>query len=184
MNNLLSIILYSDATTFDGLGKTSGHPVFLTLGNLPNWFRNSPESKVLLGFLPKVQGSGIKTTESFRSFQREIFHKCFNIMLRPLLEKPDKLYFGIKGREMMFAARISVFLADMLEANEITVTYKSARCRMPCHTCMVLRDNLNKMDCEFVDSLRTHENMQQVISNGQEKDFSVHSTENAFWKFP
>ena len=65
LNNLLSIILYSDATTFDGLGKTSGHPVFLTLGNLPNWFRNSPESKVLLGFLPKVQGSGIKTTKSF-----------------------------------------------------------------------------------------------------------------------
>ena len=63
LNHLLSIILYSDATTFDGLGKTSGHPVFLTLGNLPNWFRNSPEAKVLLGFLPKVQDSGIKTTE-------------------------------------------------------------------------------------------------------------------------
>ena len=31
LQNLLSIILYSDATTFDGLGKTSGHPVFLTL---------------------------------------------------------------------------------------------------------------------------------------------------------
>jgi len=36
LNHLLSIILYSDVTTFDGLGKTSGHPVFLTLGNLPN----------------------------------------------------------------------------------------------------------------------------------------------------
>ena len=36
LNHLLSIILYSDATTFDGLGKTSGHPVFLTLGNLLN----------------------------------------------------------------------------------------------------------------------------------------------------
>ena len=54
LNYLLSIILYSDVTTFDGLGKTSGHPVFLTLGNLPNSFRNSPEAKVLLGFLPKV----------------------------------------------------------------------------------------------------------------------------------
>jgi len=43
LNHLLSIILYSDATTFDGLGKTSGHPVFLTLGNLPNSFRNSSE---------------------------------------------------------------------------------------------------------------------------------------------
>ena len=65
LNHLLSIILYSDATTFDGLGKTSGHPVFLTLGNLPNSFRNSPEAKVLLGFLPKVQDSGIKITDAF-----------------------------------------------------------------------------------------------------------------------
>jgi len=55
LNHLLSIILYSDVTTFDGLGKTSGHPVFLTLGNLPNWVQNLPEAKVLLGFLPKVQ---------------------------------------------------------------------------------------------------------------------------------
>jgi hypothetical protein len=137
LNNLLSIILYSDATTFDGLGKTSGHPVFLTLGNLPNRVRNSPESKILLGFLPKLQDSGIKTTESFRCLQRETFHKCFKIMLRPLLEKPDSLYFGIKGREMIFGARILFFLADMLEADEVTATYKSARGKMPCHTCMV-----------------------------------------------
>ena len=65
LNYLLSIILYSDATTFDGLGKASGHPVFLTLGNLPNWVQNSSEAKVLLGFLPKVQDSGIKTTDAF-----------------------------------------------------------------------------------------------------------------------
>lgn len=183
LNHLLSIILYSDATTFDGLGKTSGHPVFLTLGNIPNWLRNNPESKVLLGFLPKVQDSGIKTTESFRSFQREVYHKCFNIMLRPLLEKPDALHFGIRGRVMIFAARISFFLADMLEADEVTATYKSANCRMPCHTCMILRDNLNQMALEQAP-LRTHENMQQVIDADQGKDYSIHHTKNAFWKFP
>ncbi|GBC43436.2 hypothetical protein GLOIN_2v1763780 [Rhizophagus irregularis DAOM 181602=DAOM 197198] len=37
LNHLLSIILYLNRTTFDGLGKTSGHPVFLTLRNVPNW---------------------------------------------------------------------------------------------------------------------------------------------------
>jgi len=115
LNHLLSIILYSDATTFDGLGKTSGHPVFLTLGNLPNWFRNLPEAKVLLGFLPKVQDSGIKTTENFRILQREVFHKCFSIMLRPLLEKSDALYFGVKGQAMRFAARISLFFQICLK---------------------------------------------------------------------
>ena len=98
----------------------------MTLGNLPNRVRNLPEAKVLLGFLPKVQDTGIKPSETFRSLQREVYHRCFNIILRPLLERPDALYFGIQGREMMFAARISLFLADMLEADEVTATYKSA----------------------------------------------------------
>src|SRR3989440_3826376 len=185
LNHLLSIILYSDATTFDGLRKSSGHPVFLTFGNLSNWVQNSPESKILLGFLSKVQDTGIKPSETFRSFQREVFHKCFNIMLRPLLEKPDALYFGIKGQQMTFAARISFFLSDMLEADEITATYKAARCNMPCHTCMVLMKDLNNMKLVSDDMMpRTHENMQRIIRNGQEKEFSLHSVENAFWKFP
>ena len=185
LNNLLSIILYSDATTFDGLGKTSGHPVFLTLGNLPNWVRNMPEAKVLLGFLPKVQDTVVKTSEHFRHFQREVYHKCFDIMLRPLLEKPDALYFGIKGRETIFAARILCFLADMLEADEVTATYKSARCKRPCHTCTVLQSDLNNMNIASENMLpRTHENMQEIIQNGQYKEFSVHSVKNTFWKFP
>ena len=184
LNHLLSIILYSDATTFDGLGKTSGHPVFLTLGNLPNWFRNSPEAKVLLGFLPKVQDSGIKTTDAFRSLQREVYHKCFDIMLRPLLEKPDALYFGIKGQVKIFAPRISFFLSDMLEADEITATYKSSCCKMPCHTCMVPQNDLNNMNLRSEElPLRTHDYMRQIITEERGKEFSIHSTKNAFWKF-
>lgn len=104
-------------------------------------------------------------------------------MLRPLLEQPDALYFGIKGREMMFAARISFFIADMLEADDVTATHKSARSKMPCHTCMVPQEDLNKMDYEPAP-LRTHENMQQVIRDDQGKNYSVHSAENAFWDFP
>src|SRR5277367_3071079 len=185
LQNILSIILYSDATTFDGLGKTSGHPVFLTLGNLPNWVQNLPEAKILLGFLPKIQDSGIKTSESFQSFQCGTFHKFFDIMLRPLLEKPDTLYFGINGRAVIFSAQISFFLADMLKANEVTSTYKGARRKMPCHTCMVLQNNLNNMDLSLEDMpFRTHKNMKEIIRTGQEKEFSVHSIENAFWKFP
>ena len=82
---------------------------------------------------------------------------------------------------MIFATLF--FLADILKADKVTVTYKSARCKMPCHTCMVLRDDLNKMELEPA-SLRTHENMQQVINAGEGKDYSVHTTKNAFWKFP
>ena len=86
---------------------------------------------------------------------------------------------------MMFAARISLFLADMLEADEVTATYKSAQCKRPCHTCMVLKSDLNNMNIPLENILpRTHENMQDVIRNGRHKDFSVHTVENIFWKFP
>jgi len=72
----------------------------------------------------------------------------------------------------------------MLEADEVTATYKAARCKMPCHVCMVLRDNLNNMNLASEDmNLRTPENMQQIINEGQGKNFSVHNVENAFWKF-
>ena len=106
-------------------------------------------------------------------------------MLWPLLEKSDALYFEIKGQQMTFTAQISFFLSDMLEADEITATYKAAWCNMPCHTCMVLMKDLNNMKLVSDDMMpRTHENMQQIIRSGQEKEFSLHSVENAFWKFP
>ena len=50
---ILSLILYSDATNCDVYGKTSRHPIFLTLGNIPWKKRNKPEGKGkrhLLGF--------------------------------------------------------------------------------------------------------------------------------------
>ncbi|RGB34249.1 hypothetical protein C1646_760786 [Rhizophagus diaphanus] len=98
-----------DATTFDGLDKTSGHPVFLTFGNLSNLVQNLPEAKILLGFLPKIQDTGIR---------------------------------------------------NMLEADDVTATYKGAKCKMPCHSCMVLQSDLNNMSLELEDMApRTHKNM-------------------------
>jgi len=35
-NQLLSIIIYADSTTCDHLGKTSEHPIYISLGNIPN----------------------------------------------------------------------------------------------------------------------------------------------------
>ena len=182
--NLLSIILYSDATTFDGLGRTLGHPVFLTLGNLPNWYQNLPEAKVLLGFLPKVQDAGIKVSKEFLKFQQEIYHKSLKIMLAPLQKKYHSLYFRIKEKPVAFSARISVIIADMLEEKSITATYKSARCKMPCYNCMVLRDNLNNINLEPKNILqRTPQNMQSVVKDYMGKEFSVHNIENTFWNF-
>src|ERR1044072_9132285 len=57
---VLSIILYSDTTICDILGKSSEHPIYLTLGNISNWRRNKPDAKAVIGYLPKIKA----TTES------------------------------------------------------------------------------------------------------------------------
>ena len=72
---VLSIILYSDATTCDHLGKTSEHPIYLTLGNIISWRRNKPDAKILLGYLPQLKAKTIseKRTESFYSAKHAIY---------------------------------------------------------------------------------------------------------------
>ena len=66
-NFLLSIILYADSTTCDHIGKTSEHPIYISLENIPNWKRNKPNSKVLVGYLPKLKAKDniTKNSESF-----------------------------------------------------------------------------------------------------------------------
>ncbi len=70
----------------------------------------------------------------------------------------------------------------MLEADKVTTIYKSARSKIPYYTCIILQENLNKMDYEPA-SLKTHDNMQSVIRDGQEKNHSVHYTKNTLRKY-
>jgi len=58
------IVLYSDATTLENMDKSSGHPIFLSLGNIPNSKRNKPESKALIRYLPILKAKDSKTKKS------------------------------------------------------------------------------------------------------------------------
>ena len=66
-NKLLSIIIYADSTTCDHLGKTSEHPIYISLRNIPNWQQNKPNAKVLVGYLPKLKAKD-NTTRNSESF--------------------------------------------------------------------------------------------------------------------
>ncbi|GES87430.1 hypothetical protein GLOIN_2v1768858 [Rhizophagus clarus] len=44
----LSLILYSDVTNIDILGKSQLHPIYLSIGNIKNWRRNKQNAKQLL----------------------------------------------------------------------------------------------------------------------------------------
>src|SRR5436853_7119362 len=84
---VLSIILYSDATTCDHLGKTSEHPIYLTLSNIISWRRNKPDAKILLGYLPQLKAKTLseKRTESFHSAKHALNQYSLDILTRPLL---------------------------------------------------------------------------------------------------
>ncbi|CAG8744422.1 801_t:CDS:2, partial [Cetraspora pellucida] len=75
-NKVLALILYSDATMLDRLGKISRHPIFISLGNIPTKFRNKPEAKALIGIIPTLQGTlEERQTPEFRKLIRTTFHK-------------------------------------------------------------------------------------------------------------
>jgi hypothetical protein len=79
---VLSIILYSDATTCDHLGKTSEHPIYLTLGNIASWRRNKPDAKVLLGYLPQLKTKNIsqKKSKSFKLAKHALYQYALDIL--------------------------------------------------------------------------------------------------------
>ncbi|RHZ74559.1 hypothetical protein Glove_221g5 [Diversispora epigaea] len=86
--NILSIILYSDATTTDTLGKSSLHPIYVSLGNIPTWRRNKEDAKQLLGYLPILSAKNEKEKKSseFKELARETFHNSIKFLLDPLFQ--------------------------------------------------------------------------------------------------
>ncbi|RHZ89904.1 hypothetical protein Glove_9g344 [Diversispora epigaea] len=86
--NILSIILYSDATTTDTLGKSSLHPIYVSLGNIPTWRRNKEDAKQLLGYLPILSAKNEKEKKfsEFKELARETFHNSIKFLLDPLFQ--------------------------------------------------------------------------------------------------
>ena len=138
---LLSIILYSDATNVNTLGKSNLHPIYITIGNIKNWRRNKPDTKQLLGFLPILKSSE-KRSEKFKIAARETFHKSLKVLLNPILKLENGIELTLNNELIWFYPRISVIISDWPEAATYCLTYKSAMSNFPCHFCLVTRDNL------------------------------------------
>jgi hypothetical protein len=184
-NQLLSVMIYADSTTCDHLGKTSEHPIYISFGNIPNWQRNKPDAKVLVGYFPKLKSKDniTKNSEPFRRLQRQTFQRCLQILLSPILNRND-MYLVVNNEIYLFTPKISVILADMAEAGAFTATYLPSTSKRPCCYCLINNNNLNNMtlpDHEVI--IRTPEKMKEVIDTNQANEFSIHTEFNFFWKF-
>ena len=185
---VLSIILYSDATTCDLLGKSTEHPIYLTLGNIPSWIRNKPYAKILLGYLPQLNARTTtqKRSKSFILAKRALYQHALDILMRPLLDyNNDGFDLLTDDGELWCYPFISVMLGDLPEDAALTLTYNSPNCKYPCHTCFMEVDKLN--DVTITNDqivLRTPENMKDIVEQNLAHHYSLYSMKNIFWKYP
>ncbi len=180
---VLSIIIYSDATTCDTLGKTSEHPVFLSLGNIPGWRRNKLDSKTLLAYLPKIKINNQKNRKDFALIKHQLFHRSMEILLEPI--KPGS-NIDLRTDVGIFwcCPFLSILLGDLPEHHSITLTYNSANCKMPCHTCLTLKEEFNNPLIDYSTiQIRTPAMMQNILENKIFEEYSLHNIVNSFWKF-
>src|SRR5688572_25671984 len=167
---LLSIILYSDATTTDTLGKNQLHPIYVSIGNIPTWRRNKQDAKQLLGYLPILEAANDteKKLQTFKNIVRKIFHDSLQHILKPVFSE-DGIDLSINNETFWFYPCISVIIADWQEASTFCLTYKSSISNFPCHFCLVSRDNLANINLLPSDiELSTHESMCQYFENNNE----------------
>ena len=150
-SKLLSIILYSDATTTDSLGKNSLHPIYISIGNISISRRNKPDAKQLLGYLPilSVKNEKEKKSLRFKKIKRELFHHSLKFLLDPLLANNLNIDLEVNGKTYWFSPRLSTVICDWPEAATFSLVYKSLNSNFPCHFCLIPRDNLS--DINLID---------------------------------
>jgi len=187
-SKILSIILYSDATTCDHLGKSSEHPIYLTLGNIISWRRNKPDAKVLLGYLPILKAKTIsqKRSKGYKLAKRALYQHALDMLIRPLLDYTnDGFDLKTDNGELWCYPFISVMLGDLPENAALTLTFNSANCSHPCHACLIEGNKLN--NAELSDDqivLRTTSTMKSFVDQGVAQQYSLHDMKNIFWRYP
>lgn len=172
--------------TCDHLGKSSEHPVYLTLGNIPTWRRNRPDAKVLLSYLPRLKSSNTskKRSHDFQSAKQHLYQYAFDILTWPLL---DYQHCGFDLQRdyvsLWCFSFISILLNDLPENAALTLTYNSTNCKYPCHQCLTPVGKLNDVGLNNDQiTLRTPYTMKNAVARDFAKQYSLHSIENVFWK--
>ncbi|CAG8526684.1 11699_t:CDS:1 [Cetraspora pellucida] len=145
---VMPIILYSDATLCDHLGKTSRHPVFMTLGNIPLNHHNKIDAKILLGYIPSLEynSTSQKQSSQFRSATRKLFHRMFAAMLRPLRSLSNTgIHLYVNESLKWFYPHLALIISDWPEACMLYATYGLPNSLHPCHFCLVDCDEMNNI---------------------------------------
>ena len=150
----------------------------MSIGNIPTWRRNKPDAKQLLAYLPILESNISK------NLARKTFHKSIQHLLEPISSN-NGIELTINNEPIWFFPRVSVIIADWPEASTFCLTYKSSNSNFPCHFCMVKRNDLANINLSSSEMrLRTHKAMNKHFVENTERDASIESVPNFFWKLP
>ncbi|RHZ90142.1 hypothetical protein Glove_7g33 [Diversispora epigaea] len=183
-SSLLSIILYSDATTTDTLGKSSLHPIYISIGNISTKRRTKSDAKQLLGYLPilKAKDKSEKKSKDFKKLVRLTFHNSMKFLLDPLFAEKG-INLEVDNKTFWFFPRISTIICNWPEAATFSLVYKSTNSNFPCHFCLISKTLLADTDLSDV-TFRNNENMQEYFYNNAGQDVSLENIPNYFWSIP
>ena len=100
-----------------------------------------------------------------------------------LLENGVDLF--IDNKKIWFYPRVSTIIADWPEAASFCLVYKSPNSNLPCHFCLVKRENLANINLSSSDMiLRSHDEMREHFENNTQKSVCIETISNFFWNFP
>ena len=115
---------------------------------------------------------------------RQTFHKCLDIILKPLYDQTFigySIYIGQK-LEWIFI-QLAFILADLPEAATYCLTSKSANAKYSCHHCLVSKKDLSNTYLNEEDLIkRTLESMKEPLNSNYGADVSIVCLENSLWK--
>ncbi|CAB4413654.1 unnamed protein product [Rhizophagus irregularis] len=163
--------------SFDSIGSAISE-MSLEDSNIPIWRRNKQDAKQLLGYLPILEAAN-------KDLVRDTFHKSLRHLLEPIILLKDGIDLFINNENTWFYPRVSTIIADWPEAASFCLVYKSSNSSLPCHSCLIKRDNLANIDLSVNNViLRTHDEMRKYFENDTQKSVCIESVHNFFWDLP
>ncbi|RHZ83382.1 hypothetical protein Glove_95g13 [Diversispora epigaea] len=194
---LLSIILYSDASTTDSLGKNTLHPIFVTLGNIITWRRNKLDVKQLLAYLLiiKAKDDTQKISEEHKNIVRRTFHKSLKFLLSSLYDDNGNIITWRRNKldvKQLLAYLLIIKAKD--DTQKISEEHKNIVRRTFHKSLKFLLSSLyddNGIELELNNSIfcnqiepRSHNNMKLYYKNNTGKNVSIENVRNFFWSVP
>ncbi|RHZ76848.1 hypothetical protein Glove_188g3 [Diversispora epigaea] len=198
--NILSIILYSNATTTDTLGKSSLHLIYVSLGNISTWRRNKEDAKQLLRYLPILSAKNEKEKKSseFKELARETFHNSIKFLLDPLFQVQREDLIDIRKDQVILRNYVNMKeyfdsntsnLAGLEQVNNyfwsipnLNIYAATVPDRIH-HLDLVQREDLIDIRKDQV-ILRNYVNMKEYFDSNTSNLAGLEQVNNYFWSIP